>query len=1615
MKKSLSILFFLSVSLLSFGQWTQFSTGNLRNISCGSDTELIGIAGTATNNAIYKYDFANQSWYILDYPANTYYNSISIAADGNAWGTGITNGGEFIRKWIPGFAPLTQASSVINIDVQSNSSAVGILGAGLNTMQANTGTGVAFTALPTFPYPAYKVSIGDDGTVYGLANPVSYSSNVFRLEGTTWVNIPGRLYDISVGSVDKVVGLDGNGIRYYLKEDQWVADIGAPYNCQKITVSGDGNVYVITNETTANIYHNTWAEFSCKPAQATDLSSAGAKSICTGTSTLLTVSSQADIVEWYEGGTLIATGLSYQTPVLTSTTTYEVRTTSNGCSNTKNITVTVNQVPSLTLTTPAANLTVCSGSSTTLTASGPNLFWYDDLNAPYYVGWNGSFTTGALDHDTTFWVQAGNGECKTVKTQIDISILPIPSTPINISNLGTVCPGSVTVTVQSDYDIEWFATNTSTTVLGTGLTYTIPNAVNGSIVFARAINGSCISPRLGIGISAYPGNSNYSNPVSATPAENLIVCVGGTTKLIASGIGEMHWTDAFGGGNLLGTGDTLITPAITGATNIFYHAVNGNCNSNYQYMRILTNDITNTTPTSNLSICEGMNATLTATTTLNSPSWYSSATSETPVFTGNTFTTGALQHDTTLFLSYNSPSCMANRIAVNITVQENPAAPTISSPASNQQICVGSGTQISMNSVGTVSWFGSQTGGISFSNSNPLNIGIISAAQDLNYYAETQVGNCVSERTFVQTIVNEIPNAPTNISNLESLNICSGNSTTLEVSSSGTVVWFDAEIGGNQIGSGLTFQTGNLSANQTFYAESQAGSCTSSSRMAVTVNVTPIPSEPNNTSMTTNLNICAGNTTPLSVSSSNSVRWFDSEISTTELANTLDFVTPIVTSSSSFWVESVFNNCASTRIEIPVFVNPVFQVNLTETACDSFELNGQVYHTSGVYTQNLTTINTCDSIVTLDLTILNSTSHSLTETACDSYTLNGQSYTTSGVYTQILSNAAGCDSTITLNLTINHPSSAIISETACLSYTLNGQTYTTDGTYIQNLTTVNGCDSTLTLNLTISTFSTATLNETACTSFTLNNEVYTTSGVYTQTLTSAQGCDSIITLNLTINQPNSSILFETACDTYSLNGETFTQSGIFTQHISTVNGCDSTITLNLTIKNSSAHTLTEVACSSYDLNGTIYTNSGTYIQVIPNVNACDSTITLNLTINQPSTSVLTEAACGTFTLNGETFTQSGTYIQVIPNHLACDSTITLNLTITPNSSSSFNEIACDSYTWNAETYTQSGIYTQVFPNYLGCDSIVSLDLTINNSSTVTLTESACTSYELNGTIYTSSGTYTQNITSVSGCDSLITLNLTINQPSSSVLTETACGSFALNGETFTQSGSYTQILTNAQACDSIITLNLTINNLSSNNLSETACDSFELNGEVYTLSGTYTQILANSTGCDSTITLNLTINSIDASVTQEDSVLTVAQVGATYQWIDCTTNLPISGETSQTFVPEQNGEYAVELTLNSCTKTSDCFTFNNLNALSINQVNEVLIYPNPASSDFQIQTNEVGYELIVKDIAGKIVIKTNLLTQLTKVDVSILESGVYHVSLLKEGEMKFNSKLVVKH
>ena len=141
--------------------------------------------------------------------------------------------------------------------------------------------------------------------------------------------------------------------------------------------------------------------------------------------------------------------------------------------------------------------------------------------------------------------------------------------------------------------------------------------------------------------------------------------------------------------------------------------------------------------------------------------------------------------------------------------------------------------------------------------------------------------------------------------------------------------------------------------------------------------------------------------------------------------------------------------------------------------CDTtYFWNGFTYTTSGTYTYNTTNAVGCDSIITLDLTVTNSSSSADVQTACDTYTwIDGVTYTASNnTATHTVANAVGCDSIITLDLTvIGNPISTITQNGTDLEVTI-ADTYswntseitqtitpTANGWYWCIVIDVNGC------------------------------------------------------------------------------------------------------------------------------------------------------------------------------------------------------------------------------------------------------------------------------------------------------------------------------------------------------------------------------------------------------------------------------------------------------------------------------------------------------------------------------------------------------------------------------
>jgi hypothetical protein len=399
-------------------------------------------------------------------------------------------------------------------------------------------------------------------------------------------------------------------------------------------------------------------------------------------------------------------------------------------------------------------------------------------------------------------------------------------------------------------------------------------------------------------------------------------------------------------------------------------------------------------------------------------------------------------------------------------------------------------------------------------------------------------------------------------------------------------------------------------------------------------------------------------------------------------------------------------------------------------------------------------------------------------------------------------------------------------------------------------------------------------------------------------------------------------------------------------------------------------------------------------------------------------------ACGSYTwINGITYTQSNSSATVhLINQYGCDSLVTLQLTIHQPNSSTQVVHACGSYTWiNGVTYTQNNnTATHTLTNQHGCDSLVTLQLTLHQPTAGTQVVSACNSYTwINGVTYTSStSTPTAILSNQYGCDSLVTLHLTILPGATGTQVVSACDSYTwIDGITYTASNQSAVYALPAQnGCDSLITLHLTIHHSQSVEDAVHACEAYEwIDGNTYTESNsTAAVVFVNQVGCDSTVVLNLTIPQIDAGITNLVPTLVAVQGGAVYQWIDCSSQTPIAGEVNQVFTTFANGAYAVQITYEGCTTTSDCAQVTNLSAAAAAR-GHAYVYPNPGFGIYHLRLmpHAGSAHFAVRTAEGRLMLQGTTTQQGDglSIDLRDLAPGVYHLEL-RSGSETTSHKIV---
>lgn len=255
------------------------------------------------------------------------------------------------------------------------------------------------------------------------------------------------------------------------------------------------------------------------------------------------------------------------------------------------------------------------------------------------------------------------------------------------------CPGSsVTLTIQNPQQCatyQWYGSATGGAPLATGTSLTINPFTTDTTLYVSVLGpGNCLfDSRTAVSITQLSVPSPLVNGVS--------ICAGNTATLQVQNpqAGTTYtWYDAATGGNLLATGTSYTTPALSANTTYYVQAtIAAGCTSPRASVTVSMHPPAAAPGViSPVTICPGSTATLQVqpVTAGFTYAWHSTPTGGTALANGPTYTTPALNANQTYYVeAFSNNGCVSTtRSAVQVNIDPPPAAPSVISPVN---ICPG--------------------------------------------------------------------------------------------------------------------------------------------------------------------------------------------------------------------------------------------------------------------------------------------------------------------------------------------------------------------------------------------------------------------------------------------------------------------------------------------------------------------------------------------------------------------------------------------------------------------------------------------------------------------------------------------------------------------------------------------------------------------------------------------------------------------------------------------------------------------------------------------------------------------------------------------------------------
>lgn len=297
-------------------------------------------------------------------------------------------------------------------------------------------------------------------------------------------------------------------------------------------------------------------------------------SVNSGSSLTLSVKNCSGTVKWYETGsssTPLDTGNTYTLISLTNTEPQSyiygelyATCTKDGCEGPKGYTnyYVYNNIVGPTITSTNEENSLCSGSSTILTAHGCSngtVTWYDAYNGGNTLAVGQSYTTPVFNYGSnntySFYADCAIGSNTSSRELKSIYITNQPTTPsanqptIPCNTSATLVAAGCNTNAPDYFEVKWYESLTATTHVHSGGTFTTPPLSQQTTYYVVCENYNCTSERIPVTVTV---DCPPPNP-PVISASITTFCEGIVTTLSATGCtGTVHWSDGGTGANRAG-------------------------------------------------------------------------------------------------------------------------------------------------------------------------------------------------------------------------------------------------------------------------------------------------------------------------------------------------------------------------------------------------------------------------------------------------------------------------------------------------------------------------------------------------------------------------------------------------------------------------------------------------------------------------------------------------------------------------------------------------------------------------------------------------------------------------------------------------------------------------------------------------------------------------------------------------------------------------------------------------------------------------------------------------------------------------------------------------------